>query len=44
MNSFTNSSNDLLTKKRSQSNNSNYSSTQVMDYFKDKFGSPAHDV
>ena len=44
MNSFTNSTNDLLTKKRSQSNASNYSSSQVMDYFKDKFGSPTHDV
>lgn len=44
MNSFTNSTNDLLTKKRSQSNVSNTSSSQVMDYFKDKFGSPARDV
>ena len=45
MNSFTNSTNDLLTKKRSQSNASNYSSSsQVMDYFKEKFGSPTHDV
>ena len=41
MNSFTNSTNDLLNKKRS---NSNFSSGQMMDYFKDKFGSPAKDV
>lgn len=45
MNSFTNSTNDLHNKKRSQSNHSSNTSTHnVMEYFKEKFSQPADNV